>query len=99
RDGVAVMIESRHSVAVTICRKNDIKSIHFSGIPKLSGHKGTLNFPYNENTSLFVQIENIMLVNGMCNNVTHVERLRHSQKEEIYSVIYNRRPLKNKFRK
>ncbi|EJO8074875.1 hypothetical protein Q3R63_004672 [Salmonella enterica] len=89
------MVEARNSVAVSVFSKNGIKALHFSGIPKLSGHKGTLNFPFDENASLFAQVEKIMLANNMCHNVTRVEPLRHNEAESVYSVTYNRRLLKS----
>ncbi|EJL7720717.1 hypothetical protein ACNJ8R_004171 [Cronobacter sakazakii] len=93
------MIEARNSVAVSVFTKHGIKALHFSGIPKLSGHKGTLNFPFDENASLFSQVEKIMLANNMCHNVTRVEPLRHNETESVYSVTYNRRLLKKTIRK
>lgn len=93
------MIEARNSVAVSVFSKNGVKALHFSGIPKLSGHKGTLNFPFDENVSLFAQVEKIMLANGMCHNVTRVEPLRHNETESVYSVTYNLRLLKSATRK
>ena len=92
------MVEARNSVAVSVFSKNGVKALHFSGIPKLSGHKGTLNFPYDESESLFVQVEKIMLANGMCHNVTRVDPLRHNETESVYSVTYNRRQLKSAVR-
>lgn len=99
RDRVAIMVEARNSVAVSVFSKHGVRVLHFSGIPKLSGHKGTLNFPYDENASLFAQVEKIMLSNGMCHNVTRVEPLRQNETESIYSVTYNRRLLKSAVRK
>lgn len=93
------MVEARNCIAVSVFSKNGVKVLHFSGIPKLSGHKGTLNFPFDKNSSLFAQVEKIMLANGMCHNVTHVEPLRHSETESVYSVTYNRRLLKSAVRK
>ena len=93
------MVEARNCVAVSVFSKDGIKTLHFSGIPKLSGHKGTLNFPFDENASLFVQVEKIMLANGMCHNVTRVEPLRHNETESVYSVTYNRRLMKNAVKK
>ncbi|HGG5280747.1 TPA: hypothetical protein ACJGX5_004867 [Salmonella enterica subsp. enterica serovar Senftenberg] len=93
------MVETRNYVAVSVFSKNGVKALHFSGIPKLSGHKGTLNFPFDENASLFAQVEKIMLANGMCHNVTRVEPLRHNETESVYSVTYNRRQLKSAVRK
>ncbi|WP_239663874.1 hypothetical protein, partial [Citrobacter freundii] len=98
RDGVAVMVEARNCVAVSVFSRNGVKALHFSGIPKLSGHKGTLNFPFDENASLFAQVEKIMLANNMCHNVTRVEPLRHNETESVYSVTYNRRLLKSAVR-
>lgn len=92
------MIEARNCIAVSVLLKNGVKAIHFSGIPKLSGHKGTLNFPFDENASLFAQVEKIMLVNGMCHNVTRVVPLRHNEAESVYSVTFNRRLLKSAVR-
>ncbi|ECS1245326.1 hypothetical protein KX831_004262 [Salmonella enterica] len=93
------MVETRNCVAVSVFSKNGVKALHFSGIPKLSGHKGTLNFPFDENASLFAQVEKIMLANGMCHNVTRIEPLRHNETESVYSVTYNRRQLKSAVRK
>ncbi|MCO1294129.1 hypothetical protein MLP95_19780, partial [Escherichia coli] len=96
--GVADMVEVRNCVKVSVFSRNGVKTLHFSGIPKLSGHKDTLNFPFDENASLFAQVEKIMLANNMCNNVTRVEPLRYNETESVYSVTYNRRPLKSAVR-
>ncbi|AYN25526.1 hypothetical protein D8682_00755 (plasmid) [Buttiauxella sp. 3AFRM03] len=93
------MIEARNSVAVSVFSKNGVKALYFSGIPKLSGHKGTLNFPYDETASLFVQVEKIMQANNMCHNVTRVEPMRQNETESVYSVTYNRPLLKSAVRK
>lgn len=93
------MVEARNCISVSVFSKNGIKALHFYGIPKLSGHRGTLNFPFDENASLFAQVEKIMLANNMCHNVTRVESLRHNETESVYSVTYNRRLLKSAVRK
>lgn len=89
------MSEVRNTVKISIFVKDGIQCLHFFGIPKLSGHKGTLNFPRNLNTSLFQQVEEIMVTNGMAHNVTSVVPFVTLECLDMYSVTYNRRQLKH----
>ena len=83
------MKNPRSYVNVEVKKVNGIKCFHFIGLYKLSGGKGTLNFPFIEGLSVHVQIEAIMLSNNMCNNITRVVEYPNNN----YQVIYNL-PLK-----
>lgn len=84
------MHQIRNTIGLSVITQNGISCLRFSGIPKLSGHKGTLRFPRDPSVTLFVQIEDIMTVNGMCHNVTQVEKYGERDGCHMFTVTYNR---------
>ncbi len=90
------MTDQRNTISVSINTSGNCHSLHFYGVPKLSGHKGTLNFPFDNSKPLFGQIEDIMIINNMCHNVTRVEPLNGAEDKEMFTVVYNLPLSKNK---
>lgn len=89
------MLQSKYRThtRVEVFTHNGIKQLHFSHINKISGQRGTLNFPFQTDKSLFDQVEAIMLVNNICHNVTSVEKWKEYDGVEVFEVKFNR-PLR-----
>ncbi|ENU4835433.1 hypothetical protein ACFH4J_003417 [Escherichia coli] len=90
------MTDQRNTIFVSINNDNNREFLHFSGIKKLSGHQGTLNFPFDSSKPIFGQVEDVMVINKMCHNVTSVERVDNAGDKQLYKVVYNRPVRKTK---
>ncbi|CSY12830.1 hypothetical protein FP371_24625 [Citrobacter freundii] len=84
------MTEQRNTISVVVKPFFGAKMIHFEGVKKLSGHQGTLNFPFIEDEPIFTQVERIMVINNMCHNVTSVTETSNEAGSHSYQVVYNR---------
>ncbi len=90
------MTDQRNTIFVSINNDNNREFLHFSGIKKLSGHQDTLNFPFDSSKPIFEQVEDVMVINKMCHNVTSVERVDNAGYQQFYKVVYNRPVRKTK---
>ncbi|MEL6008587.1 hypothetical protein J4Z08_22950 [Citrobacter portucalensis] len=84
------MLEQRNTISIVVKPHVGANMIHFDGVKKLSGHQGTLNFPFVEGESIFTQVERIMVINNMCHNVTSVTEISNDANGHSYQVVYNR---------